>query len=234
MVRLRTSALALLLLAPLVPVHAPAQGRDVTLAVLPFGSLARTQARTATALISQEVAGLAQEAEVYTVLDRSTDEEIEREMQRAQSFRNFDSKVQLETTTRLNATALLIGVIEDESIERRMEPGQKPKYAAKIGIRVKIVHTATGQLIRSERFEVQNESAVARGVGGACKLPKMMCDRLKQELDEKVAKSGVEGVDELGDTEDEARRNALKHLRDPMIEFLQDSYGAVLAASRRK
>ncbi len=233
---LASAALCVLAVLPL-----DARGQDISLAILPFGTLTTVaQAARTTPLIGQEVVTIASESGLYAIIDRSTDTAIEEELKNAESFRNFDSKVQLSTTSQLNAAVLLIGVVEEQKIERQNpeKRGEEPSYTAQLGIRVKLVNTSTGQLIKSAYFEVRNQtaaSAVASKNRFTKMLPKSVREELEKKLDETVADAADrQDVDMKARSPEEAVRRASKMLEAPLKEFLENSFGAVMASRRSR
>ncbi|MGQ0642729.1 MAG: CsgG/HfaB family protein [Gemmatimonadaceae bacterium] len=220
---------------------APAQGSEISIAVLPFGfSAAASQWSRGGSTFAQEVVGVLSESGLYTVLDRSTDQAIEAELKKAEGFRNFDSRIELPTTSRLNAKILLIGVIESQKVEqqRAAKAGERPSYNAEVTIRLKLVRTQTGELIKSAFFTLRNETAASKAVQGNSvtkRLPKFLQDELSKKLDEKAsAQASKNDVDLLDRSPEDAIRGAAQSLKKPLAEFLENSYGAVVAANRAK
>jgi ABC-type uncharacterized transport system auxiliary subunit len=231
------STLSLLLA---LPTATRAQGNEISVAVLPLGfaPAAAQWSRSGTTL-AQEVIGVLSESGLYAVIDRSADAAIEEELKKAEGFRNFDSRIELTTTARLNASVLLIGVIENQKVEqKRPKPGEQPSYDAEITIRVKFVRTKTGELIKSALFTVRNETAATKAVKDnsvAKRLPKFMQDELQKKLDEKAAaQASKNDIDILDRTAEDAIRGAAQSLKKPLAEFLENTYGAVVAANRAK
>lgn len=228
-------------LCALTILPAGARAQDISLAILPFGTL-RTAAQAArtTPLIGQEVVTIASESGLYAIIDRSTDPAIEEELKNAESFRNFDSRVQLSTTSQLNAAVLLIGVVEEQTIERQnpTKRGEAASYSAELGIRVKLVNTSTGQLIKSAYFTVRNQTAassVASKTPFGKMIPKSVREQLEKKLDETVADAADrQDVDVRARTPEEAVRRASKMLEAPLKEFLENSFGAVMASRRSR
>lgn len=224
----------------LISQPAAAQG-EISVAVLPFGfsEAARRWSRGGSTF-AQEVVGVLSESGLYTVLDRSTDQAIEEELKKAEGFRNFDSRIDLPTTSRLNAKILLIGVIESQKVEqqRSTNRGERPSYTAEVGLRVKLVRTQTGELIKSAFFTLRNETAASKAVKDNSvtkRLPKFLQDELSKKLDERAsAQASKNDVDILDRTQEDAIRRAAQSLKKPLAEFLQNSYGAVVAANRSK
>lgn len=220
---------------------ASAQGVEISVAILPFGLLptAGNSWRSGPTL-GQQVVTIVSESGLYTVIDRSTDEAIETELRNAEGFRNFDSRVELGTTARLNASVLLIGAIEQQKIDvkRGTKPGERSSYTAEMGIRVKLVRTQTGELIKSAFFTVRNQSQASsalkeKGLGRF--VPKIVQDEVAKKLDQTVADAaGRQKVDLTDRSEEDAIRGAAEMLKEPLSAFLQESFGAVVAASRSK
>ncbi len=216
------------------------QGAEVTLAVLPFGVLTPGPYSRQTALqLGQDVVQFAQEADLYSILDRSTDPAIEQEMQRAQSYRNFDSRVSLESTSRLNSTVLLLGVIESETVTRVGKTRSDISYIADLGVRIKLVNTATGELIKTGLFTLRNKtpgSDAAKKTGVMALLPKSIQEAATDAIDKGVRKNVKSGseIDPLARTEGDAVQKAIETLKEPLTTFLQDAYGAILTAARKK
>ncbi|MGQ0764855.1 MAG: hypothetical protein ACT4OZ_04225 [Gemmatimonadota bacterium] len=233
--------LALSVLFAAAASDASGQSGDISLAVLPFGVLPGASAaqRSAPAL-SQEVVTVAGESGLYTIIDRSADRQIEEELRNAESFRNFDSRVQLNTTGRLNAAVLLMGVVEEQTIDinRPTKSGERATYSARLGLRVKLVKTETGEVIKSAFFTLRSgsqASQIAKDRGLDRIIPKSIQDAVSRKIDEKVnTEAAKQGADMLAYSQEEAIRSAASSLRKPLSEFLQNSYGAVVAASRRK
>jgi Curli production assembly/transport component CsgG len=234
---------SLILAASLSIFAAPggAQGTEISVAVLPFGfAPAAAQFSRGGPTFAQEVVGILSESGLYTVIDRSTDQVIEEELKKAEGFRNFDSRIELPTTARLNASVVLIGVIEDQKVEhhRPTKPGERASYTAQVGLRVKLVSTKTGQLIKSAYFTLRNESAASQAVQGNSvtkKLPKFLQEELSKKLDEKAAATASKNdVDILDRTQEDAIRGAAQSLKKPLAEFIENTYGAVVAANRAK
>ena len=220
---------------------AASQGSEISIAVLPFGFLpAAAQWSRGGSTFAQEVVGVLSESGLYTVLDRSTDQAIEEELKKAEGFRNFDSRIDLPTTSRLNAAVLLIGVIESSKVEqkRATKAGEKPSYNAEVAIRLKLVRTQTGELIKSTFFTLRNETAASKAVAGNSvtkRLPKFLQDELSKKLDEKAGQQASKNdVDILDRSAEDAIRGAAQSLKKPFAEFLESSYGAVMAANRKK
>lgn len=218
-----------------------AHGQEISLAILPFGTLTSVaQAARSTPLVGQEVVTIASESGLYTIIDRSTDPAIEEELKNAESFRNFDSRVQLNTTSQLNAAVLLIGVIEEQKIEREnpQKRGEQPSYSAQLGIRVKLVNTSTGQLIKSTYFTVRNQTAASTVAGNTRlgkMLPKSVREQLEKKLDETVTDAADrQDVDMKARSPEEAVRRASRMLEVPLKEFLENSFGAVMASRRSR
>lgn len=219
---------------------ARAQGNEISLAVLPFGALPTASAgRQAGPSLGEEAVGVATASGLYTVVDRSTDRAIEQELQRAESFRNFDSRVQLKTTGALNAAVLLIGVVEHHQmqIERPTARGERPSYNVTLGVRVKLVHTTTGEIIKSALFTLRNRtgatSAVEEKFGKV--IPKALQDAVARELDKQVAGAADRaGMSTRAHTPNEAMQQAIGTLKKPLGEFLESSYAAVMRASKQK
>jgi hypothetical protein len=235
------SLLVLSLSLPLaVPVTAKAQV-EITLAVLPFGALpAAGGAHRAGPTLGQEAVTIAGASGLYTVVDRSSDAAIEDELKRAEGFRNFDSKVQLKTTGQLNASVLLIGVVEHQAIEvtRATQPGGQPSYSATLGVRVKLVRTQTGEVIKSTYFSLRNATAVseaAKGKGLTRLVPKELREAVAKKIDDQVrATASRSDVNLSSHTADDAIRAAAQSMAKPLGEFLEGAYGAAVAASRAK
>ena len=217
-----------------------AQGTEITLAVLPFGVLTPgPYSRQTAQQLGQDVVQFAQEADLYSILDRSTDPAIEQEMQRAQSYRNFDSRVSLESTSRLNSTVLLLGVIESEAVTRVGKTRSDISYVADLGVRIKLVNTTTGELIKSQLFTLRNKtpgSDAAKKTGVIALLPKAVQEAATDAIDKGVRKNVKSGseMDPLSRTEGDAVQKAIETLKDPLTTFLQDAYGAILTAARKK
>jgi hypothetical protein len=220
---------------------ARAQGSEISVAVLPFGfAPAAAQWSRGGSTFAQEVVGVLSESGLYTVIDRSTDQVIEEELKKAEGFRNFDSRIDLPTTARLNAAVVLIGVIEQSKVEqhRPTKAGEKMSYTAEVGLRVKLVRTKTGELIKSAYFTLRNESAASKAVQGNSltkRLPKIVQDELSKKLDERAAATASKNdVDILDRTAEDAIRGAAQSLKKPLAEFIESTYGAVVAANRAK
>jgi hypothetical protein len=214
---------------------------ELSLAVLPFGTLpAAGGAQRAGPTLGQEAVTIAGESGLYTVIDRSSDRAIEDELKRAEGFRNFDSKVELKTTGQLNASILLIGVIEQQAIEitRATKAGERPSYTATLGVRVKLVRTQTGELIKSAFFTLRNGTAVSgaakeKGLGRF--VPKELQDAVAKTIDDKVkATASRSNINIAAHSEADAVRAAVESMKKPLGEFLQSSYGAAVAAGRGK
>lgn len=218
-----------------------AQGGEISLAILPFGALpaAGGANRTGPSLGEQAVSVVSASG-LYTVVDRSADRAIEAELKKAESFRNFDSRVQLETTGKLNAAVLLIGVIEQQSIEvvRPKKAGEKASYLATLGVRIKLVRTATGEVIKTAAFTLRNGSGAAdliRDTKLGKLVPKALQEALSKEIEKQVAGAADKAkVDVRAQTADEAIRDAVESLKGPLSEFLENSFAAVMKASRAK
>jgi curli biogenesis system outer membrane secretion channel CsgG len=217
-----------------------AQG-EISIAVLPFGfAQSASQASRSGPTFAQEVIGVLSESGLYTVIDRSTDRAIEEELKKAEGFRNFDSRIELTTTARLNASVLLIGVIESQRVEakRATKPGERPSYSAQVAVRLKLVRTQTGELIKSQLFNLRNETAASKAVSENSltkKLPKFLQDELNKKVDERAAaQASKSDVDLLDRTPEDAIRGAAQAIKKPLAEFIQNSYGAVVAANKAK
>lgn len=218
-----------------------AQSTEISLAVLPFGVLpgASGSAHAAPSL-GEEVVGVVSSSGLYTVVDRSTDRAIEEELRKAEGFRNFDSRVQLQTTARLNVAVFMVGVIEQQTIDvhRATKAGERPSYTAVLGVRVKLVRTQTGELIKSAFFTLRNGAAASDMVKDTKLgklIPKALQDAVAKQIDEKVTGAAErQNISVLAHTVDEAVRSAIGTIKKPLGEFLQTSYGAVVAASKAK
>jgi hypothetical protein len=223
-----------------VPLQASAQGGEITMAILPFGALTPgPYAQQTLAQLGQDVVEFAQEADLYSILDRSTDRAIEQEMQRGQSYRNFDSRVKLDSSSRLNSTILLLGVVENETVTRQGKTRTDISYVADLAVRVKLVNTSTGELIKTSLFSLHNAtpaSDAAKKTGIVALLPKSVQDAATKAIDQQVSRSVKSGsdIDPLARTPGDAVQMAIKTLRTPLQDFLRDAYGAVLTASRKK
>jgi hypothetical protein len=216
---------------------AGAQGQEITIAVLPFGTVVTstpngTTKSTSTLLLAQQSVNALEVSHLYTVIDRSMDTAIDSELNRAESFRNFDSRVKLTTTERLNASVLLIGLVEREMVE--MTPAKsrdgRPTYAAELNVRVKLVRTSTGELIQSELFSLKAQTAAAAQVDNR-KLPRWLRDKVKTTIDDRV--SGTLGTEMRPSSADEAVRQATSKFNPLLTEFLKQSYGTVVSALRK-
>jgi hypothetical protein len=221
---------------------AAAQGREITLAVLPLGSTPNaSRIQRGMSSVAQEIVEIAGSTGLYTVIDRSADGAIEAELKKAESYRNFESRVQVGTSGQLNATILLLGVVEHASLEPNGKHGADRRFSAEFGIRLKLVRTQTGELIRSILLTVENSAGAGdalekKGAKVLDKLPAFMKDKVKDKIDKSVESSVQRNTGlEVGDkSEEEAIRTAARKLKEPLGEFLTDAYGAVLAASKKK
>jgi hypothetical protein len=227
-------------IAAALPTQARAQG-ELSLAVLPFGTLpAAGGAHRAGPTLGQEAVTIAGASGLYTVIDRSSDRAIEEELKRAEGFRNFDSKVELKTTARLNAAILLVGVIEQQTVEivRATKSGERPTYTATLGVRVKLVRTQTGELIKSAYFSLRNGTAVSEAVKGkglARLVPKELQDAVSKTIDDRVKATATRSnINLSAHSEADAIRGAVESMKKPLSEFLESSYGAAVAASRAR
>lgn len=233
---------ALVMCAALVTAPGLAQGREITLAVLPLGS---SQTSTAPQVdlrpIAEKVVEVVGGTGLYTTIDRSTDAAIEGELRKAESYRNFDSRVDINTTHQLDAAVLLLGVVERARMEPNGKRGDDLRYHSEFDIRFKLVNTQTGELIRSTLLTIDNAAGAGNVIekkGGALvdKLPDFMKDKMKSKIDSKVESSVQRSTGvAVGDkTPADAIRTASDKLAEPLANFLTDSYGAILAASKKK
>ncbi|MGQ0650618.1 MAG: hypothetical protein ACT4P7_24015 [Gemmatimonadaceae bacterium] len=240
--RLSRSVMLVFAMAASVSQRTEAQGSEISLAVLPIGVLpTASRGSRAAPTVAEEVVAIVSQSGLYTVIDRSADRAIEQELRKAEGFRNFDSRVQLETTGRLNAKVLLIGVIEEATSEMRRPPPrsrERPTYEATLGLRVKLVRTETGELIKSAFFTLRNgtpASEVVKDNSVGRLIPKAVQEAVARQIDEKVSTEAArQNVELRAQTPDEAMRAAVRTLQKPLGEFLKTSHGAVVAASTGK
>jgi hypothetical protein len=103
---------------------------------------------------------------------------------------------------------------------------------------VKLVRTQTGELIKSAYFTLLNETAASKAVkenSVTKRLPKFLQDELNKKLDEKAAaQASKNDVDILDRTAEDAIRGAAQSLKKPLSEFIENTYGSVVAANRAK
>jgi hypothetical protein len=233
---------AALLASALNAGFAHAQGKEITLAILPLGVAPNAaELQRGMSSVAQEIVEIVGGTGLYTTIDRSADGAIEQELKKAESYRNFDSRVPVGTTGQLNSTVMLLGVVEHATVKPNGKHGKEQRFSAQFGIRLKIVKTSSGELIRSTLLTVGNNAgagdAIEKKAGGALDiLPGFVKDKVKDKIDKSV-ESGVQrntGLDVGDATAEDAIRTAARKLKEPLDEFLMDSYGAVMAASKKK